>query len=107
MTRETTLGYKYGVLRVQPQTHEHVPVKPYSHRNGETTPPEVMGRYWFSGWRTKHNGNRARVYDLVEIMESGGVYNDGDGIVDDVASYLGKWWGPVIPPWQASDGKAD
>lgn len=95
MADKVELWGRYGILRVQPQAQTPA----YVHRNGETEPPTVAGRYWFNGHRTKQNGNRVRVMDLVEVNVYCGVYNDTDGETDAFASYVGQWWGPVIPPW--------
>lgn len=75
----------------------------YSHRNGETEPPTIAARFWFDGWRTKHNGNRVHVMDLVETNKRGGVYNDTDGETNDAVEYSGHWWGPISPPWENAD----
>lgn len=71
----------------------------YSHRNGETEPPTEADRYWFDGFRIKHNGNRAHIRDIVTTDDNGNVYNDVDGEMNPVATYEGRWWGPIVPPW--------
>lgn len=79
---------------------ERAEPQPYLHRNGETEPPTVAGRYWFDGYRTKSNGNRAHVMDMVETNERGSVYNDVDGLTDEPHAYKGKWYGPIVAPWE-------
>lgn len=109
MTRETTLGYKYGVLRVQPQAYESVPVKQYSHRNGESEQPTVNGWFWFDGTHP----TLGIIMKRPILVES-----DGDdpacvfwyGATDDANEACadgwlhGQWWGPVVPPWGSDNG---
>jgi hypothetical protein len=73
----------------------------YSHRNGETEPPTVEGRYWFDG---KVDGELYR-----GLTVAGSQYEDvriwpdtymGWNALSDFA-FEGQWWGPVTPPWDA------
>jgi hypothetical protein len=75
----------------------------YSHRNGETEPPTERGWYWFYG---KHvNEKRKPVKQKCNLYVFGGCteYRDPDGkykIMTNLSSLRGKWWGPLVPPWQ-------
>lgn len=74
----------------------------YTHRNGETEPPEIYERdYWFLC------GNKA---DPDDGPEDGLVYlsvEDENAIYDhlghkySLVGLAGRWWGPVTPPWDA------
>lgn len=71
----------------------------YSHRNGEIEPPTVEGYYWFKGqiWRY---GDPQDIADLKTIE-----FYNGTGIIvseesdDFLSDTKGRWWGPVVPPW--------
>lgn len=70
----------------------------YSHRNGETEPPTVEGYYWYvedDDTPGKHNDSAGVAY-----MLHGGDCVGTFGRVRHTSQLPGKWWGPVIPPWQ-------
>lgn len=67
----------------------------YSHRNGETEAPTLMGKYWFLGWRT-NMGTSTRVMDTLDLWSDGRIYGDS------IDAYAGQWWGPVQAPWKQS-----
>jgi hypothetical protein len=75
----------------------------YTHRNGESAPPTQTGRYWFNGVITSERG----VYHIANIsyfattnMAYGMTYNDVTGEMLENKNYVGRWWGPVTPPWE-------
>lgn len=72
----------------------------YSHRNGETTPPEIVGHFWFRGIvRGESVAEKVTVmkYALSNLLAVIGV-EAGSRLED----YHGEWWGPEedIPPWE-------
>lgn len=78
----------------------------YTHRNGESDPPTVEGRYWFRGsendFPEDDPGNWIEgIFDVT--LEKYGAQSwwqmDGEGHVLSVSDMAGKWWGPVMPPW--------
>lgn len=69
--------------------------KPYSHRNGETEPPEVQGHYWFRGLNTR-SGHRIRKWVLGEISKNMQFfYAHGWGSPEE---FIGEWHGPIPEP---------
>lgn len=68
----------------------HKPI--YTHRNGETEPPTVKGNYWFKG--------------ILLFIDSPGREREETSLVVNVSldfmldKYVGRWWGPVMPPWE-------
>lgn len=74
----------------------------YSHRNGDSEPPIEAGKYWFKGG-INHNDYAHGVADTIELFHSGGeLYYDGEECGHVLGDFDGQWWGPVIPPWQAT-----
>lgn len=73
----------------------------YSHRNGETEPPTEAGFFWFIGRKHKHSQrvSRAGVYrawwNAGELRISIAPWSPCS--VDEL---VGRWWGPVTPPWE-------
>lgn len=72
----------------------------FSHRNGETEPPTVAGRYWFDGYRIWSDSKGQNVKDIVEINERGWIYNCIGGWTDSLMDFNGKWYGPIVAPWE-------
>lgn len=70
--------------------------KQYSHRNGETEPPTVAGKYDFFGKRYGHHlGAKSR--ELV-VVDSFGVLGVMEAYPVGFEHYEGRWWGPVEVP---------
>jgi hypothetical protein len=67
----------------------------YPHRNGESDPPskEETGWYWF-------NSNNPTGGAGMFLMTDGRLYGYGVDGRAKVGKLNGRWWGPVIPPWQ-------
>ena len=87
----------------------------YEHRNGETEPPTIAGEYWFDGVIASDNKNDPKWYGvgkrlqeklLAERYSDGsidfeyGEYMDGRGALFDPWQLVGRWWGPIVPPWE-------
>lgn len=73
----------------------------YSHRNGETEPPTVKGWYWL-----RHLRGKTYVPGQPFVFLAKKKYGKVLFIVDfdmPVADIHGKWWGPVVPPWEGSE----
>ena len=73
----------------------------YDHRNGETEPPTIAGWYWWGGtvvgaYTEKGLVNITVSRDGIQIWPS---WCDGWLGIEDMP---GDWWGPVMPPWEAS-----
>lgn len=78
----------------------------YSHRNGETEPPEISGWYWFTGEVNEtHGGFKTEGQGETVLFddEYGCIWFQGDNAGYYPSSCIGKWWGPLVPPW-ASNG---
>ena len=75
----------------------------YAHRNGETTAPTMPGAYWFKG-----RCHARDIVDLTPVM----VTDDhkilawlpgwDGGQFEEIGYFAGRWWGPVIAPWEPS-----
>lgn len=76
---------------IREEADARAPVQ-YTHRNGETTPPEIVGKYDFFGKRGDlHLGARNVELEVVEVL---GVLCVMEGIPWGLAHYQGRWWGP-------------
>lgn len=63
-----------------------------THRNGETTPPELPGTYDFFG---KRYGNHLGAKNVeVEVVEDFGVLSVMESYPVGLNFYEGRWWGP-------------
>lgn len=79
----------------------------YNHRNGETEPPTENGWYGFDGehrnaifaGKPVESGVHERALVLVDGDQYYRYVWNGD---DDqtIADYIGRWWGPIVPPWR-------
>ena len=73
-----------------------------AHRNGETTAPTMMGRYWFSG--TCHGAAIPEaMINVVADDNALGWYPIGDTLrvsYGELSAFAGRWWGPVVAPWE-------
>lgn len=72
----------------------------YSHRNGETEPPEVTGWYWV---KQKSRPYNLRIRSLLYVVK-GRKTKIAMAVIDDVPAIpvteiKAQWWGPVTPPW--------
>ena len=74
----------------------------YTHRNGDLEAPTVVGQYWFRG--TFFGGtNNFDVAGQVGVIAA-----DNFGLMafcpleyyEDIESFSGEWWWPIVPPWQ-------
>lgn len=65
----------------------------YGHRNGEVDAPKVPGWYRFIG-RVKGKG----VYPPWPVYVLAGC-EGGPSQADLERRFVGKWWGPLWPPW--------
>lgn len=70
----------------------------YSHRNGETEVPRILGAYWFE------DSDGLRVVTPDKILENNpGEYAAWVGR-EPIPDGQGRWWGPipkpVTPPWE-------
>jgi hypothetical protein len=70
----------------------------YAHRNGETEPPSEQalidgGWYWF-------NDNREGGGFGMFLLFGGYLLGYGPNDETLATDLDGRWWGPVIPPWQ-------
>ena len=74
----------------------------YSHRNGETEPPTTAGEFWFDGAGIASS----HVYkwrDRFSVERHNGVlcvFDDDGYPLLPVTSMAGRWWGPIMPPWE-------
>lgn len=77
---------------------EHLAAQQYSHRNGEADVPTITGYFWYIGV-----AGDEQYADLLTVMK----YRDADRLVimgadtKDPEEFKGRWYGPVLPPWQA------
>jgi hypothetical protein len=74
----------------------------YEHRNGESEPPDIEGYYFFEGRKLRHRkGVKLGVFMRVWRNDDGVMrhYWMYPGTVDEL---IGRWWGPVTPPWRES-----
>jgi hypothetical protein len=77
----------------------------YSHRNGETEPPTQEGEYWFRG-RVLNRPVAQRVHvntwrfgdGREELLISNPFLDDGNEM--EMNKCDGRWWGPIVPPWE-------
>ena len=71
----------------------------YAHRNGETEPPTVAGRYWFSGAISGWSTSEMTLVTLDCAM----AWNNRADVESfvDIAEFVGQWWGPVLAPWES------
>jgi len=73
----------------------------HTHRNSETTTPTEPGLYWFAGSKS---GRDAR--GMLYIVSEDGMlmwYPLGDEMripYKGLETFVGRWWGPVTPPWE-------
>lgn len=71
----------------------------YVHRNGETEAPTQKGRYWFRG--VVDSRQYAELTDVLTYSTPVAWYETYyDGWYEDVKSFVGQWWGPVLAPWE-------
>lgn len=77
--------------------------QPYSHRNGETEPPDHMEygpsysvNYFFQGYIDGY-GN---FQDLTTVDQVNWEMSDYCGVSYKLNKAHGRWWGPVMPPWE-------
>jgi hypothetical protein len=74
----------------------------YTHRNGETEPPQVAGWYWFTG---VFAGNERYVGSVTVARSFAGnlcVIGSSESISLELQFWAGQWWGPIVPPWEAA-----
>lgn len=71
----------------------------YSHRNGETEPPSVEGRFWFKGMLDKIPSTGIVAINAGWQTTCWPDWIEGWSPPDD---FQGQWWGPVTPPWNES-----
>lgn len=83
----------------------------YSHRNGESEPPVEPGVYWFEGVFYYEGEDELSTYYRIYVVTPIG--NEDAKLwaykfMDDnphergkrVDMLTGRWWGPVLPPWE-------
>ena len=75
----------------------------YPHRNGETEAPTVPGLYWFRSsahsWFPEQEFQRP-----IHVLNTSGealAWNDGRQSYDEIDDFVGKWWGPIVAPWES------
>lgn len=73
------------------------PANTYTHRNGETETPDRPGWYWIHG-----------EVDSPIVHIHGGPYgmrawNSATESYILAEHLVGRWWGPIVPPWQSED----
>lgn len=84
----------------------------YSHRNGETEPPTISGRYWLKGHMPQGTKDEPWGYDFGEHedvpyeidAERGMIDLDGTCYRKPIFAFVGQFWGPVqmpVPPWKS------
>lgn len=76
----------------------------YSHRNGEAEAPTIRGQYWFKG--TIEDRTKAMICHVTEWPDDGWQVWDNTDYIESYVSIggaNGQWWGPVVPPWEASE----
>jgi len=81
----------------------------YSHRNGETTPPTVPGRYWFDGTTINRlspspsvlKGTTRVIGDHGELLAWMDLWDGGQ--YEPIEQFTGAWWGPVVTPWEPAE----
>lgn len=87
----------------------------YSHRNGENTPPTFRGLYWYLGEYTEEGETEPteyqRLYNVTENVNERGKNkwwafrweHHPQDRARDTDKLGGRWWGPVILPWDEVD----
>jgi len=83
----------------------------YTHRNGETEPPTIVGAY---GFRGLYMDIRPDAYGTHEVAGIITLYHPdretwpefiaydcetGEGAYHNAKDFDGKWWGPITGPW--------
>lgn len=74
----------------------------YIHRNGETTPPTMPGKYWFRGVTSLWTG-RINLQLALDCIERDGRILAWEERSQEhllVVHFDGQWWGPIAPPWE-------
>lgn len=69
----------------------------YSHRNGEREAPTIDGYYWFDGEIPELNSLHPSQRRIIAEVLHGAFLSDYQ--MPDVNECKGRWWGPVVPPW--------
>lgn len=79
----------------------------YTHRNGESEPPTINGRYWFRG-RMKYQRKSRNLLQIANVI---GVLSDGTVATlfefdnnTNAGDARGQWWGPIPEPQSAIGG---
>lgn len=84
----------------------------YSHRNGESEPPTIRGLYWFAGQYLEEGETEPteyyRLYNVTVNVNRRGENkwwafkweSHPQDRARDTDALNGRWWGPVILPWQ-------
>jgi hypothetical protein len=76
----------------------------YSHRNGETEPPAIHGWYWLKKFHILPITNAivfvAHKKYKKELLIMNGASDKPEIPVRDV---IGRWWGPIMPPWKQNE----
>lgn len=70
----------------------------YSHRNGEEKAPTEVGNYWFIGIVEDEI-----ISDMVTVLkwaDSEDLIVIGADSTSDLSKFEGKWYGPIVPPWE-------
>ena len=78
----------------------------YSHRNGETEPPTIVGWYWFRGNVLSSYRGEVPYSGSVTILDS--VYEDrglcvistNESPTSNIEKWQGQWYGPIVAPWE-------
>lgn len=71
----------------------------YSHRNGETELPTIIGYFWFSG-----DVRGYPVAEQVTVMQHigrGHLMVIGAEPSSFIGDFEGQWYGPIVAPWES------
>lgn len=77
-------------------------MKIYTHRNGETEPPTVEGKYWFRG--SIGDVDLDAGITTVALDKTGRLmaWDFHFDMQQYMTEFAGQWWGPLVAPWETA-----
>lgn len=74
----------------------------YTHHNGETEAPTMLGKYWFLGVCQLRTGE-INLQIALDLIGSDGrmlAWEERSQDLLTMGHFNGQWWGPIVTPWE-------